>query len=277
MYEGQGGLDLLPGQDAALTDPVIAAASGVAELSRADAAIVVERFERTSPLVRRAHRLRDKGDLVAAVAEYQRAADEGNAAAMYNAGVLLKPSSGNALTDPTCALSLLQRAAAEPPGWRMGGRYIQNLGVAEAENALGVSYRDGDGVDIDLSRAREWFIRSARHGCVWGQNNACYSFLHGQGGAKDLDAARAWFEKAVALHLPDAKLNLALMLAHGQGGPRDTKRARELLQAAAARGLLKADLELAEMDRTGADGAPRPEAAAARLRAAAERGDVHAM
>ena len=277
---GMSGDDLLPGQSLPLASPSdtdMYREGAVVLDTPADRERWYARFQTSQQFVIAGHQLRDDGKIVEAVASYERAIAVGNAEAMYNAANLMLPSRHTVIVDAGRAQELYRRAAAEPPGFIIGDRWIRNLGVAEAENALGCMYRDGNGVDVDGSAARSWFVRGARHGNVWAQNSLGCCFLDGVGGDVDGTQARSWFEKAATRSLSAAQLNLGLMLLHGEGGPRDAGRARVLLQAAADGGQHRAMEELARMDATGARGAPRPQEATARLRAAAEAGDVEAM
>lgn len=277
---GESSRDLLPGQWLPLTAPSatdMCRDGALSFASPSDAARHFAQLMESGQFVLAAHKLRDGGKVVEALASYERAIAMGNAEAMYNAALLMKPSRRTVVVDAGRALQLLRRAAAEPPGFILGDRWLPNLGVAEAENGLGCSYRDGDGVDVDGVTARRWFVRGARHGNVWAQNSLGCCFREGIGGDVDGAQARAWFEKAARLHLPAAQVNLGQMLLNGEGGPSDIPRARELLQAAATRGHATAIEELATMDASGVQRAPRPRDATARRREAAERGDVDAM
>lgn len=170
---------------------------------------------------------------------------------------------GGLVRDPARRLELLQQAASQKPYLqRVDMPFpIPNDGVASAENALGLSYQTGDGVDIDHAKAAQWFLRSAIHGSPAGQNNLA-AYLHdGLGNlTRNLESAREWFRRAATHDETDsggfaaAQFNLAGMLEKGEGGPVDMKEAKKWYERAAKQGLPQAIEALQRLARSGALG-----------------------
>ena len=111
-----------------------------------------------------------------------------------------------------------------------------NLGVSEAENGLGNSYRDGRGVDIDFKKAFNHYLRSAEFGCPEGQNNVGVFLINGNGVKTNHEYAREWFRKAAEQNIAEAQLNYAEMLENGEGGPIKETEAIEYYKKAAEQG-----------------------------------------
>jgi TPR repeat protein len=134
-------------------------------------------LERNRVMIK-AHTLRDgskdRGEgLKLAVRAYEEAAHIGSAEGMYNLAILYEKGQGGLVRDFARKLEYLGRAIAQKPFVELAGssKVFANIGVAEAENAMGVSYREGAGVDVELKVAASWFLKSAEHGYAGGQNN----------------------------------------------------------------------------------------------------------
>ena len=65
-------------------------------------------------------------------------------------------------------------------------------------NNLGVRYEKGQGCDRNLTKAAEWFEKSANLGCSAAMFNLGIYYKNGQGVTKDVNQAREWYTKAVA-------------------------------------------------------------------------------
>ena len=61
---------------------------------------------------------------------------------------------------------------------------------------VGVCYDNGEGVTQDKTKAFEWFLKSAKSGCVDGMNTVGFRLCRGIGVSRDLKKAREWFAKA---------------------------------------------------------------------------------
>ncbi len=66
-------------------------------------------------------------------------------------------------------------------------------GESKAQNALGVMYRDGQGVQQDYSEAVKWYRLAAEQGNAAAQVSLGAMYANGQGVAKDYVLAYLWF------------------------------------------------------------------------------------
>ena len=140
-------------------------------------------------------------------------------------------------TDYIKMLDYYRKAASQKPFYRTSRELFPNLGVAEAENGLGNAYRDGKGVDIDLKKAFNHYLRAAQCDQSEAQNNLGLLLLHGKGVAKNEKFARDWFKKAAEKGIAEAQFNYAEMCEFGQGGEVDEKSAFEYYQKSSLQGI----------------------------------------
>jgi tetratricopeptide (TPR) repeat protein len=106
------------------------------------------------------------------------------------------------------ALKLLEKAAEQPPEHPIL-KTMPNIGVAEAEHALGVRYFEGISVFKDLSMAVYWYQRATDHGSAMAANNLGSMYLDGLAVGKDLEKAEQLHELAAKRGDPVAMLTLA--------------------------------------------------------------------
>ncbi|CAI5721038.1 unnamed protein product [Peronospora effusa] len=169
----------------------------------------------------------------------RKAGEAGIAEAWFRLGVLYSSNvrKGMPLTaNPFKMVECFQKAAElrpfiKPPGIRV----FPHQGVAEAENELGVCYRDGKPasvVDVDLEKAFHYFLRSAEHDFPVGQYHVAVAYSTGSGTPVDAFAARMWTSRAAQHGLPEAQQYLAQLFGSGFGGKRDESQAREWSLAA---------------------------------------------
>ena len=141
-------------------------------------------------------------------------------------------------TDYIKMLDYYRKAASQKPFYRINRELLlPNLGVAEAENGLGNAYRDGKGVDIDLQKAFNHYLRAAQWDQSGAQNNLGFMLQHGKGVAKNEKFAREWFKKAAEKGIAEAQFNYAEMCEFGQGGEVDEKSAFEYYQKSSLQGI----------------------------------------
>jgi TPR repeat protein len=87
-------------------------------------------------------------------------------------------------------------------------RQMANKGDANAQNALGLHYATGDGVELNEQEAIRWFIKAAEQGNVLAQSKLGSIYYSGRGVPQDPN--RAYFWMAVArLNGDDASKTLA--------------------------------------------------------------------
>jgi TPR repeat protein len=87
-------------------------------------------------------------------------------------------------------------------------RHMANKGDPNAQNALGLHYATGDGVELNEQEAIRWFIKAAEQGNVLAQSKLGSIYFSGRGVPQDPN--RAYFWMAVArLNGDDASKTLA--------------------------------------------------------------------
>ncbi|PAA75023.1 hypothetical protein BOX15_Mlig019947g1 [Macrostomum lignano] len=210
---------------------------------------------------------------------YQSAAERGSAEGLYNMAVMFKEGLAGWSKNPKKYFELCHEAAAQKPYLKTTRADIvfPNIGVAEAENAIAMAYRDGFNVDQDDKLAFQWFLKSAEHGCPSGMNNLGLALYRGSGCKKNLNSARCWYQKSADLGLAEAQSNLAEMLVKGEGGPQDASKAAGLLKAAAKQGLPGALIVLQQLQCSGASGAESLDASKKILQGMLDSDDKQAL
>ena len=148
-----------------------------------------------------------KQDYEQAAKYFAKAASKGNAEGMYNLAILTDRGWG-VKKDHQLAFKLLKQAAAQPAEHPfMAG--FPNLGVAEAEHALGLRYSEGIAVQKNYSTAASWYGRASDHGSAQAANNLALMYQNGIGVERDLDKARQLLELSSRRGDPNAMLTWA--------------------------------------------------------------------
>ena len=138
----------------------------------------------------------NSGDYAAALRLWRPLAEQGNAIAQNNIGLLYENGRGVPKSDAEAAV--WYRLAAEQ-------------GYAIAQNNLGVLYHHGRGLAQDSVEAAKWFRRAAEQGTAVAQNNLGVLYQQGRGVPQDNITAVKWFRLAAQQGNADAWYNLALM------------------------------------------------------------------
>ena len=115
--------------------------------------------------------------------ETRRLAEQGDADAQYNLGVMYANGEGVPQDD------------AEAVRWY---RLAADQGNASAQNNLGLMYSNGEGVLKDEAEAVRWYRLSADQGNATAQHNLGVSYSNGEGVLKDSVLAHMWFNIAGA-------------------------------------------------------------------------------
>lgn len=203
----------------------------------------VDFFTEAGSLWAQAIRLRSSGAEIEAVKKVvekvmlnlKSAGEAGVAAAWYRMGLLYSGIDHGVplVKDLEMQVDKFHKAAACKPFVQTpSGRIRRHSGVAEAENELGESFRDGNAsVGRNLDRAFVYLLRSAQHDFAVGQFNVAKAYLNGEGTPKDPVAARFWASRAAQHQLAGGQALLARMFEEGIGGPKDASQARTLLEA----------------------------------------------
>ncbi len=160
-----------------------------------------------------------RGDVIAALSVWRAKAEEGNARAQNNLGILYRNGEG-VVQDLTLAREWLLRAADQ--------------GHARAQFSLGMMYDYGQGVAQDPQQALRWYERAAASGDSDAQFNLGVLYAQGRGVSVDLQQAAQWYARAAERGHANAQNILGQMTLAGEGVPQDREKAKQLFEQAAA-------------------------------------------
>jgi TPR repeat protein len=132
----------------------------------------------------------DQRDYETAFKEWQSLAEESEALAQYNLGVMYDKGQGVPQDDGQAA-DWYRRAAAQ--------------GDAGAQSQLGGLYSLGQGVPQDYAQAREWFLKAAEQGNADAQFSLGLFYTQGWGVPQDYVQAHMWLNLAAAQGNKDAE------------------------------------------------------------------------
>jgi TPR repeat protein len=175
-------------------------------------------------------------DYASAKRYYELAAEQGNALAQHNLGLLYEKGIG-VRQDSDKAKEKYELAAAQ--------------GHANAQCSLGGLYLGGKGVPKDYERARHYFELAAEQGHAWAQYKLGLLYMEGTGVDQDYEKAKQNYEKAVEQGFALAQCNLASMYVKGTGVPEDYERARHLYELAVEQGCAEAQNNLGHLYKNG--------------------------
>jgi TPR repeat protein len=122
-----------------------------------------------------------RGDYATALREWRPLAEQGDALAQYNLGVLYRKGRG-VPQDDVQARQWYAKAAAQ--------------GQAKAQFNLGTLYFNGEGVPKDYPQALRWFRLAADQGEAVAQTKIAIMYDEGQGVSQDLVQAYKWYSLA---------------------------------------------------------------------------------
>ena len=203
-----------------------------------------------------------RGDYATARREWRPLAEQGDASAQYNLGVMY--SNGEGVPQDYAKAVKWYRKAAEQ-------------GNADAQNNLGIMYRNGEGVPQDDAKAPQWWRKAAEQGNAKAQYNLGLMYDNGRGVPQDYAKAVKWYRKAAEQGNADAQNNLGIMYRNGEGVPQDDAKAPQWWRKAAEQGNAKAQYNLGLMYDNGR-GVPQDYAKAVKwYRKAAEQGNADAQ
>ncbi len=95
------------------------------------------------------------------------------------------------------------------------------LGNVRAENALGVAYVWGHGVEINYEEAVKWFKKAAEKGNINSQYSLGVRYVKGDHVEQNFAEAVKWFTLAANQGQPDSQVSLARRYAGGEGVTKD--------------------------------------------------------
>ena len=202
------------------------------------------------------------GDYNIALAGFKVMAEQGNAGAQYNLGLMFANGQG-VPKDEQQAMVWYRQAA--------------DKGDADAQYNLGLMYFYGQGAQKDVQQAAIWFRKSAEQGNATAQHNLGVLFDNGQGVLKDDQQAVIWYRKAAEQGYAGAQFNLGSMYENGQGVPKDDQQAVIWYRKAAEQGYAGAQFSLGQKYLFGEGVRKDDQQALEWFRKAAEQGDVPAQ
>jgi uncharacterized protein len=123
----------------------------------------------------------NRGDYAIALREWRPLAEQGDALAQYNLGVLYRKGRGVS-QDDVQARQWYAKAAAQ--------------GQAKAQFNLGTLYFNGEGVPKDYQQALRWFRLAADQGEALAQTKIAIMYDDGQGVPQDIVQAYKWYSLA---------------------------------------------------------------------------------
>ena len=107
-------------------------------------------------------------------------------------------------------------------------------------------YEKGEGVEKDLEKAAQLYLKAAEMGLDSAQNMIGNCYDDAVGIFQDKEKAVFWYHKAAEQGYAPAQANLAICYSLGKGVPVDEKIALEWIQKAAAQGSISGMMQLAE-------------------------------
>lgn len=143
----------------------------------------------------------DRGDYAAALEIFGSLAEQDNARAQHNIGLMYDLGHG-VKQDYGEALKWYHRAVEEGDPW------------PPAQHNLGLMYSNGRGVPPDYGEAAKWWHKAAENGHPFSQHNLGNLYLRGQGVAQDHLEAAFWYRRAAEQGLAQAQFSVGHMYKH---------------------------------------------------------------
>ncbi len=229
---------------------------------------------------------------------WEKAAEAGDANAMFNLAVCYKNGDG-VVQDESKAIEWCMKAAdgGVVQAMRIVGLCYKNgIGVAQEDSKafdwfqkaadggdaramfnVGLCYMNGDGVVKDESKSFEWLSRAADAGDLYAMSNVGRCYKKGTGVSKDESKAFEWYKKAADGGDVQAMCNVGVCYDNGSGVARDESKAFEWYKTAADGGDVTAMFNLGACYADGVGVAKDILKAFEWYKRAADGGDVDAM
>ena len=145
------------------------------------------------------------GDYATALREWIPLAEQGNAFAQYNLGMIY--GTVDAVKDHKKAFKWLKRSSKQ--------------GNAKAQGIMGEFYARGQNVPQDYKAAAEWYRRAAEQGHAPAQTSLAVMYGKGQGVRQNYKMAVKWYRRAAEQGYIPAQASLGVMYGSGQGVRQD--------------------------------------------------------
>ena len=137
------------------------------------------------------------GDFKTALAEWMPLAEQGNANAQRNLGLMYDNGDGVQENDKT-AVKWYTLAAEQ--------------GLDQAQSNLGLMYENGIGVQENHETAVKWYTLAAEQGLDQAQSNLGFMYYIGKGVTQDYETSAKWYALAAEQGNSKAKENLSILL-----------------------------------------------------------------
>jgi uncharacterized protein len=160
------------------------------------------------------------GDYATAVRLLGPLAEQGDATAQYNLGVIYAFGRGVPQNFPLAATWYSKSA---------------DQGLPDAQYNLGFMYEKGLGVPQDYTEAAKLYRLAADQGTAVAQSNLGLMYQSGRGVPRSYPEAVMWFRRAADQGDAEVQSNLGVMYSEGQGLPQNYVQAFMWLDMAAAR------------------------------------------
>ena len=154
---------------------------------------------------------------------------------------------------------------------------LSNEGDVFAQASAAWGYREGYGTAVDHVEAVEWVLKAAEQGFARAQNNLGVMYSNGTGVEQSYEKAEKWYLKAAEQGYVTAQLCLGTMYSQGTGVEESDEKAAEWVQKAAEQGDASAQCALGLMYKYGIGVEQSYEKAAKWVQKAAEQGDADAQ
>ena len=143
----------------------------------------------------------NRRDYATALKGFRFHAEQGNAAAQTNLGILYANGRG-VVRDDKEAVRWYRKAARQ--------------GYANAQTNLGVMYDHGRGVRQNVGEALRLYRLAAAQGEPYAQNNLGNMYANGRGVVRNVKEAERWYRKAAGQGHADAQASLKVILSAGR-------------------------------------------------------------
>lgn len=124
-------------------------------------------------------------------------------------------------------------------------------GDAHAQFELGAMYHDGQGVQKDLTIAKQWFEKSAALGDVRAQFNLGVMYYTAEGIKQNYAKAKELFQKTADQGNARGQFNLGVMYYRGEGMKQNLAKAADLFTKAGMQNFQEAQFNIGVMEAKG--------------------------
>ncbi len=162
----------------------------------------------------------NRGDYATALREWKPLAEQGDADAQFNLGLMYSKGQG------------VPQDYAEAVKWF---RKSAEQGDAAAQYNLGLMYRKGQGAPQDDAEALKWYRHAAEQGHASAQFQVGVRYEEGLGVPQDYTEALRWYGKAAEQGNAYAQTNLGVMYSFGVGVPQTYVQAHKWYNLSASR------------------------------------------